>query len=121
MGTNFNNDVAINSALQVRDILMQSDDLKEAAKSNSEKEFEYVYYDQLKEALVKGWAQNKEFYSLLLKNPDMKKKVMGIFADSIYHSLRGDDKVTYRMAKSESTDSVERKVSDNSDDGMDKT
>ena len=74
--------------LQIKDIMMKSDKLKTSAKNNTEKDFEFVYYDNVDDALVEGLEQNQDFFSLLLSNDEMKKKVLGIFADEIYKSLK---------------------------------
>jgi type I restriction enzyme R subunit len=87
-GKSYDNDVAVKAMLQIKDIMMKSDKLKTSAKSNTEKDFEYTYYDNIDDALIEGLEQNQDFFSLLLGNNDMKKKVMGIFADEIYNSLK---------------------------------
>lgn len=87
-GKSYDNDVAVKAMLQIKDIMMKSDKLKTSAKSNTEKDFEYTYYDNIDDALIEGLEQNQDFFSLLLGNNDMKKKVLGIFADEIYNSLK---------------------------------
>ncbi len=91
-GKNYDNDVAVKSMLQVRDIMMKSDTLKKSAKNNTEKDFEFSYYDSIDDALIEGLSQNQDFFSLLLNNDDIKKQVMGLFADEIYKSLRGENR-----------------------------
>ena len=51
----------------------------------------YVLFDSVDDALIEGLSQNQDFYTLLLQNEEMKKEVLGIFADEIYKSLRGND------------------------------
>ena len=67
---------------------MKSDTLKTSAKSNSEKDFEFTYFDNIDNALLEGLSQNEDFFSLLLDNKELKKEVLGIFADEIYQHLR---------------------------------
>ena len=88
VGKEYDRDVAIKAMLQIKDIMMKSDKLKTSAKNNTEKDFEFVYYDNVDDALVEGLEQNQDFFSLLLSNDEMKKKVLGIFADEIYKSLK---------------------------------
>lgn len=76
--------------LQIRDILLKSDKLKASAKNNTEKDFEFAYFDDIDDALIEGLEQNQDFFSLLLSNDDIKKEVLGIFADEIYKSLKND-------------------------------
>ncbi len=40
------------------------------------------------DALIEGLSQNQDFFTLLLQNEEIKKEVLGIFADEIYKSLR---------------------------------
>ena len=89
-GKSYDNDVAIKAMLQIRDIMMKSEDLKASAKNNSVKDFEFAYNQKIDDALLDGLEQNKDFFTLLLNNNDFKKEVLGIFVDEIYKSLRGD-------------------------------
>lgn len=87
-GKSYDNDVAVKSMLQIKDIMMKSDKLKTYAKSNTEKDFEFAYFDNIDDALIEGLEQNQDFFSLLLGNEEMKKKVLGIFSEEIYNSLK---------------------------------
>jgi len=87
-GRNYDNDVAVKAMLQIRDILLKSTPLKTAAKNNTVKDFEFSYLDSIDDALIEGLEQNKDFFSLLLDNDEIKKQVLGIFTDEIYKSLR---------------------------------
>lgn len=87
-GKSYDNDVAVKSMLQIKDILIKSEVLKKSAKNNTEKDFEFAFYDNLDDALLEGLEQNKDFFSLLLENDELKREVMGIFADEIYKLLR---------------------------------
>jgi type I restriction enzyme R subunit len=85
----FNTDVAAKSALQVRDLLLKDDKLKASAKTNSFKDFHFSYEDSVRSALLDGYEQNEEFYSLLLNNDETKKKVMDVFIEDVYRTLKG--------------------------------
>lgn len=74
--------------LQIRDIMMKSETLKTSAKNNSEKDFEFAYYDNIDDALVEGLSQNQDFFSLLLNNDDIKKEILGISASEFYKDLK---------------------------------
>ena len=78
----------VKAMLQLRDIMMKSEDLKASAKNNTEKDFEFAYFDSVDDALIEGLSQNQDFYTLLLQNEEMKKEVLGIFAEEIYNKLR---------------------------------
>ena len=87
-GKSYDNDVAVKAMLQIRDILLKSEKLKTSAKNNSEKDFEFSYFDNIDDALIEGLDQNQDFFSLLLGNDEIKREVLGIFAEEIYKSLR---------------------------------
>lgn len=87
-GKSYDNDVAVKAMLQIKDILMKSEKLKTSAKNNSEKDFEFSFYDDIDDALIEGLEQNQDFFTLLLNNEDLKKQVLGIFSSEIYRDLR---------------------------------
>ena len=87
-GKSYDNDVAVKAMLQIKDIMMKSDKLKTSAKNNTPKDFEFAYFDNIDDALIEGLEQNQDFFSLLLSNEEIKKKVLGIFSDEIYDSLK---------------------------------
>ena len=87
-GKAYDNDVAIKAMLQIRDLLLKSDKLRASAKSNTEKDFEFSYFDGIDDALIEGLSQNQDFFSLLLNNDEIKREVLGIFTSEIYKSLR---------------------------------
>lgn len=87
-GSNFDKDIAVKSMLQLRDLMMKSGDLRNSAKNNSEHDFELSYFDRIDDMLIEGLEHNKEFFTLLLNNDELKKEVLGTFAEEIYSSLR---------------------------------
>ena len=87
-GKSYDNDVAVKAMLQIKDLLMKSDDLKASARNNTEKDFEFAYFDNIDDALIEGLSQNQDFFTLLLQNDEIKREVLGIFTGEIYKSLR---------------------------------
>ena len=87
-GKEYDNDVAVKAMLQIKDILMKSEELRKSAKNNTVKEFEFTYFDNIDDALVEGLEQNKDFFELLLNNDEIKHNVLGIFTEEVYNSLR---------------------------------
>ena len=87
-GKKYDNDVAVKAMLQIKDILLKSDELKASALANSENDFEFTYFDNIDDALVEGLSQNQDFFTLLLNNDEIKKEVLGVFAGEIYRSFR---------------------------------
>lgn len=90
-GKSYDNDVAVKAMLQIKDIMMKSEELKTSAKNNTEKDFEFAYFDNIDDALIEGLNQNQDFFSLLLGNDEIKKEVLGIFAEEIYRGLRAGE------------------------------
>lgn len=74
--------------MQIKDILLKSDKLKTGARNNTVKDFEFSYFDDVDNALIEGLKQNRDFFSLLLSNEEIKRQVLGIFTEEIYKSLR---------------------------------
>lgn len=87
-GKAYDSDVAVKAMLQIRDILLKSDKLKTCARTNSVKDFEFSYFDDIDDALIEGLEQNQDFFTLLLSNDEIKRQVLGIFTEEIYRSLR---------------------------------
>ena len=87
-GANYDEDVATKAAMQIRDIMLKSEDLKTSALNNSENDFKFSYFSNVENALIEGLDQNQGFFSYLLDNPDAQKAVLGIFMTEIYKSLR---------------------------------
>lgn len=88
VGKNYDTDVVAKSMLQIRDIMKKSDTLKASAKVNSEQDFAQAFFDNVDDALVQGFEQNKDFFSLLLDKDDIKKNVLGIFIPELYKVFR---------------------------------
>jgi type I restriction enzyme R subunit len=86
----FDTDVTTKAALQVKDILLKDEKLKASAKTNTFDDFHFSYEDSVKDALLNGYEQNEDFYSLLLNNEELKKRVLDVFIEDIYKSLRDD-------------------------------
>ena len=86
-GKNFDSDVTIKAILQIRDLLIKSEDLKIAARNNTESDFEFKFFEVLDDVLIDGINVNKDFFTLLLNDDETKKEVLGIFAKDIYKEL----------------------------------
>ena len=87
-GNHFDKDVAAQSMLQIKEILLKSQKLQQSALVNSEDEFKFSYFDDIDDALVQGLEQNQDFFSMLLSNPEIKKQVMGVFVTEVYKRLK---------------------------------
>lgn len=87
-GSKYDVDVATMAAMQIRDIMLKSDELRISAKSNSEKDFKFSYFSNIENALIEGLEQNQGFFGYLLDHPEAQKEVLGVFMFEIYKSLR---------------------------------
>lgn len=52
----------------------------------TEDDLDFDFFDNIDDAIIEGLDQNQDFFSLLLNNDEMKRQVLGIFADEIYRS-----------------------------------
>ena len=73
--------------LQIKDIMLKSEDFKASVMNNTEQDFEFAYFNNVDDALIEGLNQNQDYFPLLLQNDEIKKEVLGIFVDEIYRSL----------------------------------
>ena len=90
-GKAYDNDVAVKAMLQIKDILLKSEKLKASARNNTIKDFEFSYFDDVDDALIEGFEQNADFFTLLLNNEEIKHEVLSIFIEEIYKSLKNND------------------------------
>ncbi len=88
-------DFTTKAAMQIRDLLLKSTDIKErlekSAKSNTIDEFKFTYDDCVQDALVEGFDQNVDFYTLLLNNEEVRAKFAAVFMTEVYRILRGEN------------------------------
>lgn len=91
---NYEPDFTTKAALQIRDLLLKNAKLKErlekSAKNNSLNEFKFTYDDCVQDALVEGYDQNVDFYTLLLDNEEIRAKFANIFMTEVYRVLRDE-------------------------------
>lgn len=87
-GKGYDSNAMTKVMLQIKDLLLHSDKLKTAAKNNTEQDFEFSFYDNTDDALIEGLSQNQDFFSLLLSNDDIKRRVLGVFLHEVYKELR---------------------------------
>ena len=74
------------------DILLKNGHLRDSARNNSLKDFRFAYFDAVQDALIAGYEQNKEFFSLVLENEEMRRELMQVFLDDVYKNLRTNDR-----------------------------
>ena len=85
-------DFTTKAAMQIRDLLLKSSELRErlmkSAKINSIAEFKFTYDDCVQDALVSGYDQNVDFYTLLLSNEEVRSKFANVFMHEIYSMFK---------------------------------
>lgn len=89
-GKGYEGESATKSMLQIKDLLLANTRLRASAKNNKKEDFRFAYEDMVEEALVAGWEQNQDFYSTLLSNDELRKRVSDTFIDEVYNILRGN-------------------------------
>ena len=89
--TSLDVDVASKSALRMRDLLMKNGHLRDSARNNTLRDFRFAYFDAVQDALLEGFEQNQEFYTLLLDNDEKKRELMQVFLKDVYRNLRGTE------------------------------
>ena len=87
----FDKDFSIKAILQIKDIMLQSEDLKQAAKVNSQQNFNFKLQDILQELLFAGLKTNKELYKAILKDESTKQALLKMLSDDVYKKLKNDD------------------------------
>jgi hypothetical protein len=88
---NYDVDVVSKSAFQMRDLLLKNGHLRDSAKNNSLRDFKFAYFDAVQDALIEGYDQNQDFFTLLLDNDEKKRELMQVFLEDVYKNLRGDE------------------------------
>jgi len=81
--------VRTKAAMQIRDILLKDARLRASAKNNPFSDFKFTYKDSVSDALVAGYDENVDFYTLLLGNEDLRDKITEVFMKEVYELLRG--------------------------------
>ena len=89
---NFDQDVGVNATIQIRDLLLKNQKLKNSANVNKLSDFKFTYEEELNEELINGYSQNKEFFEFLLNHPEEKDRIMSIYINDIYNRLKETNK-----------------------------
>ena len=84
----YDNDVAFKAALQIRDLMKKNENLVASAKTNTIQGFEDSFYKEADDALIDGLEQNQEFFTMLLNDEKIKKRILGFFVKNIYDELK---------------------------------
>jgi len=91
-GMNIDSNLAFSSLDQIKNILMNNNDLKTSANINPYSNFGFSYYKNVDKALIEGYEHNKDLYKLLLDDEEAKKRILGIYMEEIYKNLQKENK-----------------------------
>lgn len=91
-GMNIDSNLAFSSLDQIKNILLNNNDLKTSANINPYSNFGFSYYKNVDKALIEGYEHNKDLYKLLLDDEDAKKRILGIYMEEIYKDLQKENK-----------------------------
>lgn len=87
-GIHIDSNLAASSLEQIRDILLNNEDLQNSANINEYDNFKFSYYSSVDDALISGYEHNTDLYKLLLRDDEIKRRVLGIYMEDIYKSLK---------------------------------
>ncbi|CAH1851218.1 type I restriction endonuclease subunit R [Convivina intestini] len=85
---NIDGTVGVTGAIAVRELMKKNQKLKQSAQVNSRDDFKFTFNDEIDTALTDGYAQNQDFFRVLLNNNEFKKRVAQVFVDDVYNSLK---------------------------------
>lgn len=87
-GTNFNEDKVVQYVLRIMEEMQQSEKLIVSAKNNTERDFSFAFFDEIKTVMMDEYDNHREFSKMILENEDIKKQTFGIFEKQTYELLR---------------------------------
>lgn len=87
-GSDLEAEVVSSAAFQMMETMKKDTMLKKSAQNNSEQDFMFTFESKIEDVLVEDFDKNKELYTILLNDKDVRDAIMGIFSNEIYNSLR---------------------------------
>lgn len=90
VGGDLDSDVVVLNGLQVKELLLRTDELKASALANSEEDFAIAYFDKGEDVLYEGLNQNNRFFGEVLKDDELLRKFLGLYVHDVYKMLRGE-------------------------------
>ncbi|NMA73456.1 MAG: type I restriction endonuclease subunit R [Bacteroidales bacterium] len=83
----FDTNSTTRAAMQIKDALLRNERLQASARSNDLKHFKYVFEDSVEDALVESFDQNVDFFTTLLNDKDLRRKITEVFLEEIYNQF----------------------------------
>ena len=91
VGGDLDSDVVVLNGLQVKELLLRTDELRASALANSEEDFAIAYFDKGEDVLYEGLNQNNRFFGEVLKDDELMRKFLGLYVHDVYKTLRGEE------------------------------
>ncbi len=91
VGGDLDSDVVVLNGLQVKELLLRTDELRASALANSEEDFAIAYFDKGEDVLYEGLNQNNKFFGEVLKDDELLHKFLGLYVHDVYKKLRGEE------------------------------
>lgn len=92
---NYEPDSTTKNAQKIKDLMLNlpvlRNRLTKSAKINTLDDFKFTYDDCVQDALVSGFDQNVDFYTLLLNDSTVRDKFAKVFNKDIYNKLRNEN------------------------------
>ena len=92
---NYEPDSTTKNAQKIKDLMLNlpvlRNRLTKSAKINTLDDFKFTYDDCVQDALVSGFDQNVDFYTLLLNDSTVRDKFAKVFMLDIYNKLRNEN------------------------------
>lgn len=101
IGKKLDSKILSKSLMQIYELLLGTEDLVKSAKNNEIGDFRLRFSENFDDVLVDGLAQNKEFYTLLLRDNIIKKKIIDSFIEEAYKELREKSVLSIAEPKAE--------------------
>ena len=90
VGGALDEDAVVLSGLQVKELLLHNDSLRDSARANSEEDFAIAYYDRGEDVLYDGLNQNNQFFGELMRDDELMRRFLGMYVHDVYKQLRGE-------------------------------
>lgn len=90
VGGDLDSDVVVLNGLQVKELLLKTEELRASALANSEEDFAIAYFDKGEDVLYEGLNQNNKFFGEVLKDDHLLHMFLGLYVHDVYKKLRGD-------------------------------
>lgn len=91
VGGDLDSDIVVLNGLQVKELLLRTDELRASALANSEEDFAIAYFDKGEDVLYEGLNQNNRFFGEVLKDDELMRKFLGLYVHDVYKTLRDEE------------------------------